>query len=140
MKWDKVWNINKKIIDPIYPRHAAIVKEGRVLLTLQNGPDTPFVRKFPKLYRYEGTGKDKTFTNEILIEQANAKAIGDAVAISSNLEITLMDQRNASVEEIKKDSDGNVKELKGSSASQRFFLDLPNSNLRCNLRLINLLH
>lgn len=45
MEWDKLWNINKKIIDPISPRHTAIVKEGCVLLTLSNGPETPFVRK-----------------------------------------------------------------------------------------------
>ncbi|GJX61108.1 glutamate--tRNA ligase, cytoplasmic [Tanacetum coccineum] len=35
------------------------------------------------------------------------------LAISSNLEITLMDWGNASVEEIKDDTDGNMTDLKG---------------------------
>ncbi|GJW25802.1 glutamate--tRNA ligase, cytoplasmic [Tanacetum coccineum] len=122
MEWDKLWNINKKIIDPVCPRHTAIVKEGRVLLTLSNGPETPFVRKIPKHKRYEGAGKkDTTFTKEIWIEQADAKAIADAETISPNLEITLMDWGNASIEEIKKDSDGNVTELKGVLHPQGFF-------------------
>ncbi|GJV70944.1 glutamate--tRNA ligase, cytoplasmic [Tanacetum coccineum] len=101
--WDKLWSINKKIIDPVCPRHTAIVKEGRVLLTLLNGPETPFVRKIQKHKRYDDAGaKDTAFTKEIWMEQADAKAI------SSNLEITLMDWGNASIKEIKKDSNGNV--------------------------------
>ncbi|GJU76812.1 glutamyl/glutaminyl-tRNA synthetase, class Ic [Tanacetum coccineum] len=114
MEWDKLWSINKKKIDPVCPRHTAIVKEGRVLLTLSNGPETPFVRKIPKHKRYEGAGmKDTTFTKEIWIEQADAKAIADAEAISGNLDITLMDWGNASIKEIKKNSDGNVTKLNG---------------------------
>nr|GEW14798.1 glutamate--tRNA ligase, cytoplasmic [Tanacetum cinerariifolium] len=117
MEWDNLWSINKKIIDPVStvcPRHTAIVKEGRVLLTLSNGPETPFVRKIPKHKRYDGAGvKDTTFTKEIWIEQVDAKAIADAEAISGNLYITLMDWGNASNKEIKKDSDGNVTELNG---------------------------
>ncbi|GKC12921.1 hypothetical protein Tco_1009703 [Tanacetum coccineum] len=70
IEWDKLWNINKKIIDPVYPRHALIVKEGCVLLTLPNGPETLFVCKIPKFKRYQGA-------------------------------------------EIKKDTDGNVTDLKG---------------------------
>nr|GEX41427.1 glutamate--tRNA ligase, cytoplasmic [Tanacetum cinerariifolium] len=48
MEWDKLWSINKKIINRVCPRHTAIVKECRVLLTLSNGPKTPFVCKIPK--------------------------------------------------------------------------------------------
>nr|GFB23143.1 glutamate--tRNA ligase, cytoplasmic [Tanacetum cinerariifolium] len=70
------------------------------------------IKDIPKLKRYEGDGtKDTTFTKEIWIEQAYAKAIVDAKAISPNLEITLMDFGNASIKEIKKASDGNVTEL-----------------------------
>ncbi|GJT62066.1 glutamate--tRNA ligase, cytoplasmic [Tanacetum coccineum] len=57
--------------------------------------------------------KDTTFTKEIWIEQADAKAIADAEAISGNLDITLMDWGNASIKEIKKNSDGNVTKLNG---------------------------
>lgn len=48
MEWDKLWNINKKIIDPGSPRHTAVVKECLVLLTLLDGPKNAFVRTVPK--------------------------------------------------------------------------------------------
>ncbi|GJY95775.1 glutamate--tRNA ligase, cytoplasmic [Tanacetum coccineum] len=66
IEWDKLWNINKKIIDPVCPQHTAIVDEGRI---------------------------------------KNMR--------SPNVEVALMDWGNAIVEEIKKDSDGNVTELSG---------------------------
>ncbi|GKB16835.1 glutamate--tRNA ligase, cytoplasmic [Tanacetum coccineum] len=112
MEWDKLWNINKKIIDPVCPQHTAIVDEGRVLLTLKDGPEPPFVRMIPKHRKYEGAGeKATTFTKKIWIEQADAKAIAEKKP--PNVEVTLMDWGNAIVEEIKKDSDGNVTELSG---------------------------
>lgn len=108
MEWDKLWNINKKIIDPVCPRHTAIVEENRVLLTLLDGPDKPFVRVIPKHKKHEAAGlKATTFTKKIWIEQVDAKAI------SPNEEITLMDWGNAIVKEIKKGENGNVTELVG---------------------------
>lgn len=108
MEWDKLWNINKKIIDPVCPRHTAILEENRVLLTLLDGPTKPFVRVIPKHKKYEGAGeKATTFTKNIWIEQADAKAI------SPNEEITLMDWGNAIVKEVKKGENGNVTELVG---------------------------
>ncbi|GJU72915.1 glutamate--tRNA ligase, cytoplasmic [Tanacetum coccineum] len=77
-EWDKLWNINKKIIDPVCPWYTAIVDEGRVLLTLKDGPEPPFVRMIPKHKKYEGAGeKATTFTKKIWIEQADAKAIAE---------------------------------------------------------------
>ena len=43
-EWDKIWAINKKNIDPVCPRHTAIEAEGRVLVTLSNGPSELEVR------------------------------------------------------------------------------------------------
>ncbi|KAL4564316.1 hypothetical protein LXL04_028376 [Taraxacum kok-saghyz] len=108
MEWDKLWNINKKIIDPVCPRHTAIVDQNKVLLTLLDGPTKPFVRVVPKHKKYEGAGeKATTFTKRIWIEQIDAKAI------LPNEEITLMDWGNAIVKEIKKGENGNVTELVG---------------------------
>lgn len=96
------------MIDPVCPRHTAVLEEGRVLLTLLNGPENPFVRVIPKHKKYDGAGnKETTFTNKIRIEQADAKAI------SPNEEITLMDWGNAIVKEIKMGKDGTVTELVG---------------------------
>lgn len=63
MEWDKLWNINKKIIDPVCPRHTAVHAEARVLLTLLDGPENPDDRVIPKHKKYQGAGeKITTFT------------------------------------------------------------------------------
>lgn len=108
MEWDKLWTINKKIIDPVCPRHTAVLEERRVSLTLTNGPEDSFVRIIPRHKKYEGAGqKTTTFTKRIWIDHA------DAEAISANEEITLMDWGNAIVKEIRKGQDGTVTELIG---------------------------
>ncbi|XP_009129934.1 glutamate--tRNA ligase, cytoplasmic [Brassica rapa] len=108
MEWDKLWTINKKIVDPVCPRHTAVIEERRVLLTLTDGPDEPFVRMIPKHKKFEGAGeKATTFTKGIWIEGA------DASAISVNEEVTLMDWGNAIVKEVTKDEEGRVTALSG---------------------------
>ncbi|PHT41461.1 hypothetical protein CQW23_20315 [Capsicum baccatum] len=108
MEWDKLWATNKKIIDPVCPRHTAVIEERRVLLTLSNGPDDPFVRIIPKHKKYAGAGeKATTYTKRIWIDY------DDAVSISVNEEVTLMDWGNTIVKEIQKDQEGNVTNLSG---------------------------
>ncbi|KAJ0094945.1 hypothetical protein Patl1_15410 [Pistacia atlantica] len=138
MEWDKLWTINKKIIDPVCPRHTAVIEERRVLLTLTNGPDEPFVRIMPRHKKYEGAGeKATTYTKRIWIDQA------DAVSISVDEEITLMDWGNAIVKEISRDPDGNVTQLtgilhlEGSVKTTKLKLTwLPETNELVNLTLM----
>lgn len=108
MEWDKLWTINKKIIDPVCPRHTAVIQERRVLLSLTNGPDKPFVRIIPRHKKYDGAGEKATaYTRRIWLDQA------DAQSISVDEEVTLMDWGNAIVKGIDKDQDGNVTQLTG---------------------------
>ncbi|GLT59646.1 hypothetical protein SLA2020_324540 [Shorea laevis] len=108
MEWDKLWSINKRIIDPVCPRHTAVIEEQRVLLTLTNGPDEPFCRIIPRHKKYEGAGEKATkYTKRIWIDHA------DAECISVDEEITLMDWGNAIVKEIIKDQDGSITQLVG---------------------------
>ncbi|KAK4256210.1 hypothetical protein QN277_009106 [Acacia crassicarpa] len=108
MECDKLWTINKKIIDPVCPRHTVVVTGKRVLLTLTDGPEKPFVRIIPRHKKYKGAGeKATTYTNRIWIDHA------DAVSISAGEEVTLMDWGNAIVKEIGKDHEGNVTRLSG---------------------------
>ena len=108
MEWDKLWTINKKIIDPVCARHTAVNEEKRVILQLSNGPEIPFVRIIPRHKKYERAGtKATTYTKRLWIDSA------DASAISVNEEVTLMDWGNAIVKEIKKDEEGNVILLNG---------------------------
>eukprot|EP00262_Sarcandra_glabra_P015551 TRINITY_DN4809_c0_g2_i1.p1 TRINITY_DN4809_c0_g2~~TRINITY_DN4809_c0_g2_i1.p1 ORF type:complete len:496 (+),score=78.37 TRINITY_DN4809_c0_g2_i1:202-1488(+) len=108
MEWDKLWTINKKIIDPICPRHTAVLEERRVVLILTDGPEKPFVRIIPRHKKYDDAGKKATtYTKRIWIENA------DASSVSVGEEITLMDWGNAIIKEIEKDQDGNVTLLTG---------------------------
>lgn len=108
MEWDKLWTINKKIIDPVCPRHTAVIADRRVLLTLTDGPEKPFVRIIPRHKKYEAAGdKVTTYTKRIWLDHA------DAVSLSAGEEVTLMDWGNAIVKEIEKDQDGNIIGLSG---------------------------
>lgn len=108
MEWDKLWTINKKIIDPVCPRHTAVIADRRVLLTLTDGPEKPFVRIIPRHKKYEAAGdKVTTYTKRIWLDLA------DAVSLSAGEEVTLMDWGNAIVKEIEKDQDGNIIGLSG---------------------------
>ena len=107
MEWDKLWTINKKIIDPVCARHTAVLKDQHVIFTLTNGPEKPFVRILPRHKKFEGAGKKATtFANRIWLDYA------DAAAISKGVEVTLMDWGNAIVKEIKVES-GVITELVG---------------------------
>jgi glutamyl-tRNA synthetase len=41
MEWEKLWAINKRIIDPICPRYSAVSVEKACKLTILNGPQHP---------------------------------------------------------------------------------------------------
>ncbi|CAL9218040.1 unnamed protein product [Arabidopsis halleri] len=137
MEWDKLWSINKRIIDPVCPRHTAVIAERRVLFTLTDGPDEPFVRLIPKHKKFEGAGeKATTFTKSIWIEEA------DASAISIDEEVTLMDWGNAIVKQITKDEENRVTalsgvlNLQGSVKTTKLNLTwLPDTNELVNLTL-----
>ncbi|RZC48856.1 hypothetical protein C5167_017274 [Papaver somniferum] len=108
MEWDKLWTINKKIIDPVCARHTAVLEERRVMLTLIDGPEKPFVRILPRHKKFEGAGtKATTYAKRIWLDNA------DASLITVGEEITLMDWGNAIIKEIKKDQDGIVTNMTG---------------------------
>lgn len=107
MEWDKLWTINKKIIDPICPRHTAVLEENRVMLLLTDGPEKPFVRIIPRHKKFEGAGtKATTYTKRIWIDYA------DALSLTEGEEVTLMDWGNAIIKEIKEDN-GQITHLIG---------------------------
>lgn len=60
MERDKLWTINKKIIDHVCPVHTVVIKEQRVLMTRTDSPDRPFVRVIPRHKKYEGAGEKAT--------------------------------------------------------------------------------
>eukprot|EP00850_Spirogloea_muscicola_P005029 SM000022S07243 [mRNA] locus=s22:695485:699106:- [translate_table: standard] len=101
MEMDKLWTMNKKVIDPVCPRHTAVLVEGRVPFELVNGPEEPFVRIVPKHKKYEPAGmKATTFARRVWLEQT------DAAAVAEGEEVTLMDWGNAFVRRVVRSEDG----------------------------------
>ncbi|KAF8211869.1 glutamate-tRNA ligase [Mycena galopus ATCC 62051] len=92
LEWDSIWAINKKIIDPVAPRHWAIVTEKMVPVTISGGPASPEIKSLPKHKKNADIGEKKTvYTSAILLEQE------DAISFDDQEEITLMDWGNAIV-------------------------------------------
>lgn len=102
-EWDKIWTINKKLIDPVCPRHTAVETQNKVLVTLTNGPAELQSVTVPKHAKYAAAGnKIQQRSDRIWWDQA------DAAAVSEGEEVTLMGWGNAIVRAITKAADGTV--------------------------------
>lgn len=108
-EWDKLWTMNKKIIDPVCGRHTAVVAEKKVPVHLTNGPAEPEVIVVPRHKKNPAVGKKAvTKTNCIFIDYDDAKVI------SKGEQITLMNWGNCFIDDIKVDeSSGDVVALTG---------------------------
>ncbi|OMH78605.1 putative glutamate-tRNA ligase, cytoplasmic [Zancudomyces culisetae] len=97
LEWDKLWALNKKVIDPVAPRFTAVKAQGCITATL-TGPDAfaaPEQRSLPKHKKNPDLGsKSITYSNEIYLEH------DDVSSFALNEEITLMDLGNAFVRSI----------------------------------------
>lgn len=88
MEWDKLWTINKKMIDPVCSRHTAVYTQHRLMMMLVNEPAKPYVRIIPKNKKFEGAGtKATTYTNRIWLDQSDAKllSVGEEVTHMAGL-------------------------------------------------------
>lgn len=100
MTMDKLWAINKKVIDPVVPRYTALTS-SRVSVTLTNSPAEPNMKSVPRHKKNPDLGnKVVTYQNRIFIDLADAKDLKE------NEEITLMDWGNAIIKTITKDGTG----------------------------------
>ncbi|KAG2484195.1 hypothetical protein HYH03_017007 [Edaphochlamys debaryana] len=107
-EWDKIWTINKKLIDPVCPRHTAVEEAGKVLLTLEDGPAEPEVVTMPRHKKHAPAGlKAVTRSRQLWLDQA------DAASLAEGEEVTLMDWGNAVVKTITRDAAGAVTALSG---------------------------
>lgn len=54
MDWDKLWAFNRKVIDPIVPRHTALLKDHMVILHLDGATEgIKLVDKHPKVVGWQ---------------------------------------------------------------------------------------
>lgn len=102
---DKLWSINRSVIDRQIKRFTAIKADERVKVILTNGPKETEYRSALWCKPNPSLGeKVKIYTNEIFIEH------GDAKELNLNEEFTLMDWGNCIVKNIVKEGD-RIKEL-----------------------------
>ncbi|SCU86357.1 LAMI_0D01728g1_1 [Lachancea mirantina] len=97
LEWNLIWAFNKKVIDPVAPRHTAIVKP--VKFFLEGAPSSPVVELKPKHKKNPAVGEKKViYYEKVLIDQ------DDADLITEGEEVTFMDWGNVIV--TKKNKDG----------------------------------
>ena len=72
MEWDKIWAVNKKILDPVVPRYTCIGKATSVKLTIENGPSPPEARTQQLHPKDTKVGqKAVMYGKDLLIEKAD---------------------------------------------------------------------
>ncbi|KAF6254122.1 tRNA synthetases class I, catalytic domain-containing protein [Scenedesmus sp. NREL 46B-D3] len=107
-EWDKIWTINKKLIDPVCPRHTAVAGAGKVLLTLEGAPSSPESSSIAKHKKNADAGsKTLLKLDRVWLDQA------DGQEVKEGEEVTLMDWGNAIIKSVSKAPDGQVTGLSG---------------------------
>ena len=95
LDWTLFWATNKKYIDPVAPRHTAVLKEKAVTATVKGARAAPYTDDKPKHGKNPDLGTKKVaYSDTILIDQA------DAQSFQQDEEITLMNWGNAYVRKI----------------------------------------
>lgn len=103
MEMEKLWAVNKKVLDPIVPRYTAVAKEGKALFVMKGAPESATAKSVPRHKKNPDLGnKVISMLNKIYLEAEDAKAIKEGE------EITLMDWGNAIVEKKTQDANGNI--------------------------------
>ena len=98
MDWTNFWAANKKVIDPIAPRHTAVEDLDLVKATVTNGPEKPYTEEKPKHGKNAAIGMKKVvYSKDLIFDQVDAKSFKEGE------EITLMNLGNAFVRKITRD-------------------------------------
>lgn len=104
LEWLSIWALNKKVIDPIAPKHTAIDVHNAVPVRI-SGVDGASVEERPRHKKNPELGNKKVhFSSEVLVEQADAASFADGE------EVTFMDWGNVIIERIHK-KDGVVESI-----------------------------
>eukprot|EP00708_Paratrimastix_pyriformis_P002189 GAFH01000930.1.p1 GENE.GAFH01000930.1~~GAFH01000930.1.p1 ORF type:complete len:759 (-),score=330.82 GAFH01000930.1:57-2000(-) len=102
--WDKLWSINKKVIDPVAPRYTALTKAAAVPMEIADGPAEAEYRTVPKHRKNPTVGnKVVRYARRILLEQE------DAALCQAGTEITLMNWGNCVVDEVVREGEAVVR-------------------------------
>ncbi|KAA8643066.1 hypothetical protein EYZ11_008894 [Aspergillus tanneri] len=106
LDWTLFWATNKKHVDPVAPRHTAVLKKDMVKAIVKGAPNPAYVEDKPKHNKNPAVGTKKVaFSGSLVFDQE------DASSFKEDEEITLMNWGNAIVRKIVTDASGVVKEL-----------------------------
>jgi glutamyl-tRNA synthetase len=98
LEWDKLWSINKRIIDPIAPRYVALAGDHLCRVKVVGGEGCPETAELREILRHKKNpqlgNKQMAFSSNLFMEQA------DVSGLKVGEEFTLMDWGNAIVESI----------------------------------------
>lgn len=101
LEWDKLWSINKRIIDPIAARYVALSSDHLCPVRIVGSDPAAFaadsseLREIPRHKKNPQLGnKQMAFSNNLLMEQS------DVLGLKPGDEFTLMDWGNAIVESV----------------------------------------
>ncbi|KAJ8102631.1 tRNA synthetases class I, catalytic domain-containing protein [Lipomyces tetrasporus] len=98
--WSLIWATNKKVIDPVAPRHVAVLQKNVVKINIDGGPAEPYAEEKPMHKKNPDVGTKKViYASEVFVDQDDAQTFKDGE------EITLMDWGNAIIKTIHKDGD-----------------------------------
>ena len=100
MDWKIFWNINKKEIDPIAPRHTAVDQKQTVIATIiKRGLEKAYTEERPRHNKNLTLGTKKVaYSRQLILDQEDAKLF------EQDEEITLMAWGNAIVRKINRSS------------------------------------
>ena len=69
LEWDKIWAMNKQVVDPVAPRHTALVLDGIVPVNVLGQGVTPYTKMMPKHKKNVEVGmKRTTYSGELYLE------------------------------------------------------------------------
>jgi glutamyl-tRNA synthetase len=106
LEWDKIWAINKKVIDPIAPRHVALDKATTVPLVIIDGPKSMELKSLLKHKKNPDIGLKQTAYHKNLLLN-----LTDVVDVVDGEELTLMDWGNVILTQIQRDARGAIQGL-----------------------------
>jgi glutamyl-tRNA synthetase len=91
-EWDKIWSMNKSVIDPVAPRYTAIVKSTACKLIVENGPEEIECQSHPLHQKNPAIGsKAVVYGKQLWIEK------DDAASIEVGEKVTLMKWGNVTI-------------------------------------------
>jgi len=103
-EWDKIWAVNKKVIDPVAPRFTALKRQALVRVDVVGAKsgqvlETAVTKPVAKHKKNASVGmKHVTYSNELWIEQDDAGFVVGEV-------VTLMDWGNVIVQGVERNGD-----------------------------------